>query len=440
MRLTVVGGGLAGCEAAWQAAERGVGVVLREMRPARRTPAHRTDRLAELVCSNSFRSDEPTSAVGCLKRELRALGSLVMRCADAARIPGGTSLALDRERFAAAVTEAIAAHPRIEVVRGEVADVPPPPAVVATGPLTSDALAEALAARLGARRLFFHDAIAPIVEGGSLDRSVVFAASRHGAGDSAEGDYLNAPLSGDEYAAFIDALLAAEVHDGIAEDRRFFEGCLPVEEMARRGRETLRHGPMKPVGLADPRPGRDGRPPHAVVQFRREDLHGDLWNMVGFQTQMTIPAQERVLRLIPGMGRAVFVRHGSVHRNTYVDSPEVLTPCLEVRAAPGLFVAGQICGVEGYVESTAAGLAAGIFAAERLVSGRGEAPRPFPETTVIGGLLRYVSRPHPGGFQPMKAQWGLVPPAVPAGRRPGRREVRAATADRALRDLEAFRL
>lgn len=407
------------------------------MRPVGETPAHRTGLLAELVCSNSLRSDAPSAAVGCLKAEMRALGSLVLRCAEAARVPGGAGLAVDRVAFAEAVTRAVEAHPRIRVAREETRDLPEAPAVVATGPLTSPAMADALSARLGARALHFHDAVAPIVEGASLDRSRLFSASRWGTGDREEGDFLNAPLSREAYEALVAALLAADRHEGIAEDRVFFEGCLPIEEMARRGPETLRHGPWKPIGLVDPA---TGRRPHAVVQLRREDLHGDFWNLVGFQTQLRLAEQERIFRTIPGLERADFSRHGSVHRNTYLDSPALLTPCLEIRPEihpGGLFIAGQLAGVEGYVESAAAGLAAGIFAAARA---RGGAPRPLPEGTILGGLLAYVSRPHPEGFQPMKAQWGLVPPAPPpAGRRPPKRTLREAATARAVALIEAWR-
>ncbi|NDY43539.1 methylenetetrahydrofolate--tRNA-(uracil(54)-C(5))-methyltransferase (FADH(2)-oxidizing) TrmFO, partial [Dissulfurirhabdus thermomarina] len=362
--LTVIGGGLAGSEAAWQAAEAGCRVRLVEMKPRRFSPAHKSPFLGELVCSNSLRSDAPDSAVGLLKEELRRAGSLVMAAADRTRVPAGKALAVDRNRFAAEITAALEAHPRVEIVRDEATALPDTGwVIVATGPLTSDALAAELRARIGTGYLHFYDAIAPIVLGESLDRTVVFAASRYQEGG---GDYLNCPMDEAAYRRFVEALLAAEkVPLRDFERAAYFEGCLPIEVMAERGPETLRFGPMKPVGLVDPR---TGRTPHAVVQLRREDLEGTLWNMVGFQTKLKWHEQERVFRMIPGLERAEFVRLGSIHRNTFVCAPRVLTPALRLRADPRIFLAGQLSGVEGYVESTAMGLLAGRNAA-RLARG-----------------------------------------------------------------------
>jgi len=401
--LIVVGGGLAGCEAAWQAACRGVRVALYEMRPARTTPAHRTDGLAELVCSNSFRGDRLTNAVGLLKEEMRRLGSLVLRAADETAVPAGRALAVDREAFSRRITEAVDAHPRIEVRREAVTRIPAArPVILATGPLTSAELTAELQALLGEEHLYFYDAIAPTVHADSIDYEVAFRASRW---EEGEGDYLNLPLSRDEYDAFVDALLAADtvpLHP--FEAALYFEGCLPVEEMARRGRETLAHGPMKPVGLVDPR---TGRRPHAVVQLRQEDKRGVLWNLVGFQTKLRVGEQRRVLRTLPGLGEAVFARFGSVHRNTYVNAPRALGPTLEVRGQPGLYLAGQMAGVEGYVESAALGFLAGIHAAAAL---RGASPVLPDPRTAHGALLRYLVDSAPRHFQPTNATYGLLPP------------------------------
>ncbi|MBU6366022.1 MAG: methylenetetrahydrofolate--tRNA-(uracil(54)-C(5))-methyltransferase (FADH(2)-oxidizing) TrmFO [Gemmatimonadetes bacterium] len=404
--VRVVGGGLAGCEAAWQVAQRGHAVALHEMRPERGTPAHRTDRLAELVCSNTFKSTEVVNAHGLLKAEMRRLGSLVLQAADEARVPGGTALTVDRDLFAEGVQRRILAHPRITVARGEVAALPEV-GIVATGPLTSQALAAALQARLGVEALAFYDAIAPVVAAESVDLAVAFRASRWGKetmeGAAAEGAYLNCPMGRDEYEAFIDALVAADqftAHDFDAVP--YFEGCMPVEEMARRGRDTLRFGPMKPVGLRDPR---TGRAPWAVVQLRQEDRAGRMWNLVGFQTRLRIPEQQRVFRLIPGLAGAEFLRFGSIHRNSYVNAPATLSPALTVREAPALFVAGQLTGVEGYTESSATGLMAGINCV-RVLEGR-DAVVP-PPTTMLGALYRYLREADPAHFQPMNANFGLL--------------------------------
>jgi methylenetetrahydrofolate--tRNA-(uracil-5-)-methyltransferase len=400
--VTVVGGGLAGSEAAWALAERGIQVTLREMRPGTRTAAHRTDRLAELVCSNTFKSVELTNAHGLLKAELRALGSVLLPCADLARVPGGAALAVDRELFSQAVQERVTNHPNITVVREEVAELPSP-GVVATGPLTSERLANAIAARLGSAALAFYDAIAPVVAADSLDHSRLYARSRYGKGDG--DDYLNAPMDAATYDAFIEALLAADqFHSHEFDQVPYFEGCLPVEEMARRGRETLRFGPMKPVGLADPRTGRE---PHAVVQLRREDRAGQMWNLVGFQTRLRIPEQQRVFRMIPGLESAEYLRFGSIHRNSYLNSPASLGPGLTARDEDGLFFAGQITGVEGYTESLGTGLMAGINLARRL---QGQPITVPPPTTMLGGLYRYLREADPKHFQPMNANFGLLDP------------------------------
>ena len=402
MNATVVGGGLAGSEAAWALAERGVRVTLYEMRPVVGTPAHHTDRLAELVCSNSFKSVDLTNAHGLLKAELRALGSLLLPCADLARVPGGSALAVDRELFSRAVHERVTTHPNVTVVREEVAELPSP-GVVATGPLTSPRLTEAIVARRGSAALAFYDAIAPVVSSDSLDHGRLYALSRYGKGEG--DDYLNAPMDAAAYERFIDALLEADQHQGHDFDAvPYFEGCLPVEEMARRGRETLRFGPMKPVGLPDPRTGRE---PHAVVQLRREDQAGQMWNLVGFQTRLRIPEQQRVFHLIPGLGQAEYLRFGSIHRNSYLNSPASLGPGLTARDDDRLFFAGQLTGVEGYTESLGTGLLAGINLARRLQAKPVAVP---PPTTMLGGLYRYLREADPKHFQPMNANFGLLEP------------------------------
>jgi len=409
VNATVVGGGLAGSEAAWALAERGVRVTLVEMRPVVMTPAHHTDRFGELVCSNSFKSVDLTNAHGLLKAELRALGSVLLPCADEARVPGGTALAVDREIFSRLVHERIAGHPLITVVREEATELPSP-GVVATGPLTSERLSAAVAARLGSSALAFYDAIAPVVADDSLDHARLYALSRYGKGDG--DDYLNAPLDATGYEAFIDALVAADQHHGHEFDEvPYFEGCLPVEEMARRGRETLRFGPMKPVGLPDPTSGRD---PHAVVQLRREDRAGQMWNLVGFQTRLRVPEQQRVFRMIPGLEQAEFLRYGSIHRNAYLNSPATLGPALTARDDDRLFFAGQLTGVEGYTESLGTGLLAGINLARRL---EGRSPAVPPPTTMLGALYRYLRDADPRHFQPMNANFGLLEPLDSGGQR-----------------------
>jgi methylenetetrahydrofolate--tRNA-(uracil-5-)-methyltransferase len=407
--VTVVGGGLAGCEAAWALAERGVPVVIREMRPLVRTPAHRTDRLAELVCSNSFKSSDLTNAHGLLKAELRRLGSLLLAAAEEAKVPAGAALAVDREVFSTLVHARVTSHPLITVERGEVIEVPSP-GIIATGPLTSERLARAIVARLSfpdlasaAPALAFYDAIAPIVSDDSLDHDRLYALSRYGKGEG--DDYLNCPLTRDEYEGFVAALSAADQFAGHDFDRiPYYEGCLPVEEMARRGKDTLRFGPMKPVGLCDPRTGRE---PWAVVQLRREDRAGQMWNLVGFQTRLRIPDQQRVLRMIPGLARAEFLRYGSIHRNSYLNSPAGLSPALSLRDDEFVLFAGQLTGVEGYTESLGTGLLAGVNLARRLEGRPATVP---PPTTMLGGLYRYLREADPRHFQPMNANFGLLEP------------------------------
>ena len=384
----VVGAGLAGSEAAWQLAQRGCRVVLHEMRPVRQTPAHQTDRFAELVCSNTFKSTETANAHGLLKAEMRLLGSMILEAADAARVPGGTALTVDRDVFSAGVTERVHSHPLIEIVREEVTAVPSP-GIIATGPLTSEALSESIRSRTGSDALSFYDAIAPIVAYESIDHDIVFRASRYGketmegAGD--EGAYLNCPMSREEYEAFLDALSTGDQYKTHDFDQvPYFEGCMPIEVMAQRGRETLRFGPMKPVGLDDPR---TGRRPWAVVQLRQEDRAGAMWNLVGFQTRLRIVEQQRVFRMIPGLANADFFRYGQIHRNAYLNAPSCLSPHLSLRDDPRTLFAGQLTGVEGYTESTASGILAGINLARML---HGEEPMVPPPTTMIGALYRYL--------------------------------------------------
>ena len=404
--INVVGGGLAGSEAAWQLAERGHKVVLHEMRPVRQTPAHHTDRFAELVCSNTFKSTETSNAHGLLKAEMRVLGSMILECADEARVQAGSALAVDRDVFSEAVTHRITSHPNIQIRRKEVTRVDGP-AVIATGPLTSDSLAEFMRERLGTNALAFYDAIAPIVSRDSIDESIAFTASRYDRetmeGADEGGAYLNCPMTREEYEAFIGALTTADQFHGHEFDEvPYFEGCMPVEVAAKRGAETLRFGPLKPVGLTDPR---TGRRPWAVVQLRREDRNGNMWNIVGFQTRLRIPEQQRVLRMIPGLADAEFLRYGSIHRNSYLNSPGALTPHLSARDDETLLFAGQITGVEGYTESSATGLIAGINLSRMLT---GQSPEIPPPVTMIGALYRYLREADPKHFQPMNANFGLL--------------------------------
>ncbi len=428
-RVTIVGGGLAGCEAAWQLARRGVGVDLHEMRPERPTPVHRTGDLAELVCSNSLRGNALDQAAGLLKEEMRRLGSLVVRVADAVRVPAGSALAVDRGLFARRMTEAVESLPQVRIHRREVLRIPEDPVtIVATGPLTADPLAADVAAFVGRTHLHFFDAVSPVVEADSIDLAKAFRASRYGKGGD---DYLNCPLDEAEYRAFHQALTTAEcasLHD--FEKELFFEGCLPVEVIASRGQDTLRFGPMKPVGLVDPR---TGSRPHAVVQLRQDDLAASHWSMVGFQTQLKWGDQKRVFRMIPGLEGAEFVRHGMIHRNTYVNAPLTLEPTFETRRRKGLFFAGQMSGVEGYVESAASGLLAGLAASFRA---RGEEPPVLPETTALGALGRYVARSDPAYYQPTNIAFGLLPELPHRVRDKAKK--RLAMAHRALESLERF--
>jgi methylenetetrahydrofolate--tRNA-(uracil-5-)-methyltransferase len=422
----VVGGGLAGSEAAWALAERGIAVTLHEMRPVKMTAAHQTDGLAELVCSNSFKSVEPTNAHGLLKAEMRRLGSVVLDAADQARVPGGAALAVDRVAFSHAVHDRLTSHPGITVVRGEVTELESP-GIVATGPLTSEALAAAIARRLDASALAFFDAIAPIVSADSLDLEGgrLFRASRYGKGSG--DDYWNAPLTEAQYDALVTALRSGEQYQPHHEFDRtpYFEGCLPVEEMAARGRDVLRFGPMKPVGL--------GTEAFAVVQLRQEDRAGQMWNLVGFQTRLKVPEQQRVFRMIPGLEHAEFLRFGSIHRNAYINSPRALTAHLSAKDDPLLLFAGQLTGVEGYTESAATGILAGINLA-RLI--RGDAPLVPPPTTMLGALYRYVHSADPEHFQPMNANFGLLEPLERAVK--DKQKKKEQLAERALRDIDVF--
>ena len=433
--IHIVGGGLAGSEAAFQLAERGHTVVLHEMRPLRGTAAHKTDRLGELVCSNTFKSTEVANAHGLLKAEMRALGSVVLWAADQARVPGGSALAVDRELFAAALDARVRAHANITVVCEEVNAIPDV-GIIATGPLTSDTLAEAIRTRLGVASLAFYDSIAPVVSYESLDQSLLFRASRWDKetmdGAAAEGGaYLNAPFDKEEYEAFIDALASGDQFTAREFDAvPYFEGCMPAEEMVKRGRETLRFGPMKPIGLRDPR---TGKRPWAVLQLRQEDRAGRMWNLVGFQTRLRIGEQQRVFRMIPGLADAEFLRYGSIHRNSYLNAPATLSPHLSLRDAPTTMFAGQLTGVEGYTESSATGLLAGINLSRML---RGEEPVIPPPTTMTGALYRYLREADPKHFQPMNANYGLVDDLPNPPR--DKMERKQAMADRALRDQAAW--
>jgi methylenetetrahydrofolate--tRNA-(uracil-5-)-methyltransferase len=424
-----VGGGLAGAEAAWQAAERGVEVVLFEMRPQKQTPAHKTDLLAELVCSNSLKSDDPTTAAGLLKAELRLLQSLIIRCADEARLAAGTALAVDRNRFAGLVTEALGSCAGVQIVREEVSELPPAGlAIFATGPLTSPSLEQSIALTAGRKNLFFYDAISPIVAGDSINREIVFEGLRY---EKGEGLYLNCPMTKDEYYSFCEELVKAEaVELRPFEKAAYFEACLPVEEIARRGSDSLAFGPLRPVGLVD---ARSGRQPYAVVQLRPENQEATLFSLVGFQTGLKWPEQRRVFRLIPGLERAEFERYGMVHRNTYINSPAVLDQFCRLKSRDNIIFAGQVTGVEGYVESCASGLLAGINAARLLADKEPVFP---PEMTMIGALHRYVTSSDPSSFQPMNAMFGLLPEIE--GSYKGKEERRRARVERALKALSEF--
>ena len=450
--IHIVGGGLAGCEAAWQAAAFGVPVTIHEMRPVRPTEVHKTDQLAELVCSNSFRGDKLDNAVGLLKEEMRRLDSLVMHAAEVARVPAGAALAVDRELFARTVTQAIHEHPLITLTREEITSIPTAtphsPVIIATGPLTSPTLSAEIVTLVGNEHLYFYDAISPIVLAETIDMSKVFRASRWSRDsprptaqsaqgqtcgvDDGAGDYLNCPMTRDEYGAFYAALVGAEsatVHD--FDKEKFFEGCLPIEVMAHRGEDTLRFGPMKPVGLKDPRTGRQ---PYAAVQLRQDNLAGDHYSLVGFQTQLKWGEQARVLRMIPGLEQAEFVRFGMVHRNTYINGPTVLHETWQTRANPSVFFAGQISGVEGYVESAASGLVAGRNAAALALGQELCVP---PRTTAIGALAFYVSHANPHDYQPTNITFGIMEPPAELIRDKQKRKL--AISERALADLEEFR-
>ena len=426
--ITIIGGGLAGCEAAWQAASRGCRVRLYEMKPRRFSPAHTSPGLAELVCSNSLKAEGPAASSGVLKDELRMLGSLVLKHADASRVPAGAALAVDRGQFSSGITQAIEQHPHITLVRDEITEIPAEGIVIiATGPLTSDGFAESLKNVLGGQFLFFHDAIAPIVAADSIDPDKTYRASRY---DKGEADYINCPLSQQEYYTFVRELLAA----GKVPLREFetltpFEGCMPVEVMAERGIETLAFGPMKPVGLLDPRTGRQ---PYGVVQLRQENREATLYNLVGFQTRLKWPEQKRVFGLIPGLEHAEFMRYGSMHRNTYMQSPQLLMPTLQLKSDPRIFFAGQITGVEGYVESIAMGLTAGMHAARYA---EGLELKPLPATTLTGALAAYITNLETKDFQPMNANFGILP-ALGVKARKGNRKL--LHGQRALRDLQQW--
>ena len=436
--IHILGGGLAGTEAAWQIARRGLPCSLYEMRPHRSTQAHQTDRLAELVCSNSLKSESESTAPWLLKEELRRLDSMALRAAAEARVPGGHALTVDRDLFAAAVTSAIESEPLIRLHREEVTAVPSDGIViVATGPLTSDALAADIARITGSDRLFFYDSISPIVEAESVDTSIAFWASRYGKSTDGTDDYLNCPLDREQYDRFLDALLTADsvpVHIE-ADNACYFEACLPIEEIARRGRDTLRFGPMKPMGLTDPR---TGRRPWAVVQLRQENVRAASFNLVGFQNHMRFPEQQRVLRMIPGLERAEFLRYGQIHRNTYLNGPRLLARDLSLRGLDRVFIAGQLSGVEGYVECIATGLLAGMALATRAL---GEPFSPPPRTTALGSLVHYVTHAEPGGYQPANISFDLLPPPdedLPRAVMRDKAKRRAWQCERALVELGAW--
>ena len=434
--IVIIGGGLAGAEAAWQVARRGARAVLYEKRPAKPTPAHRTGNLAELVCSNSLKSEQESTAPWLLKEELRRMDSLLIAAAGRARVPGGHALTVDRDRFAAEVTEAILGEPRIELRREEVREAPADGiAIVASGPLTSGALAESIARLTGSEGLYFYDSISPIVDAETVDAEIAFWASRYGKSTDGTADYLNCPLDRDQYERFVDAVIEAQPATAhIAEDATpYFEACLPIEELARRGRETLRYGPMKPMGLANPR---TGRRPYAVVQLRQETGRASSFNLVGFQNHMKFGDQARVLRLIPGLENAEFLRYGQIHRNTYINAPALVSETLQLRRRTEVFFAGQISGVEGYVEAIATGLMAGIHAAALAT---GEAPRPLPRATALGSLAHYISAADSANYQPANITFDLLPELDDATRERLRRDKKARHAEVCRRALEALR-
>lgn len=440
--IQIIGGGLAGSEAAWQAAERGHQVRLYEMRPVQQTGAHATADLAELVCSNSLGSQLPDRASGVLLSELESLGSLLVECARGAQVPAGGALAVDRVGFAERVTQRLQQHPGVNVIREEVRQILEGPTIVASGPLTSAALSAELNALTGEQHLYFYDALSPIVEADSIDTSIAFRDSRYGRGERTDGDYLNCPMSEAEYTAFVQELIRAErielreferaIEQGVrAGLDKYFEGCLPVEIIAERGEKSLAFGPLRPVGLRDPR---TGRRPHAVVQLRQDDLAGELYNLVGFQTNLRYPEQRRVFRMIPGLEQANFARYGQMHRNTFLNAPKLLRPTLQFRWRPDLFFAGQITGVEGYLGNIATGLLAGINVSLQVQGGE---PLALPGDTMLGALCHYVTHAEPKRFQPMKANFGILPP-LPNGGPRNRRQRAAAHAERARGSLRAF--
>ena len=423
--IHIIGAGLAGSEAAWQVARAGVGVVLHEMRPAKQTPAHKTSQMAELVCSNSLKSESENSAPWLLKEELRKLDSLAMRVAQQTRVPAGHALTVDRDLFAAGITKAIEDLPGVEIRREEVTALPENQSVIiATGPLTSDALAQEISRLTGSERLFFYDSISPIVDADSIDMSIAFRASRYGKSIDGTDDYVNCPFNKEEYDQFIAALQAAQTYESkIDENIPYFEACLPIEEICRRGPDTLRFGPMKPVGLTDPR---TGRWPYAAVQLRQENARANSYNLVGFQNHLKYAEQARILRMIPGMANAEFLRYGQIHRNTYINAPALLTPTLQLRTRPNVFFAGQISGVEGYTESIATGLLAGRHAVEFVT---GEPVRPFPRETALGSLCAYIAGADPADYQPANITFDLLPTLDEATRRRLRHDKKARHAE-----------
>ncbi|MGQ0793669.1 MAG: methylenetetrahydrofolate--tRNA-(uracil(54)-C(5))-methyltransferase (FADH(2)-oxidizing) TrmFO [Deltaproteobacteria bacterium] len=435
--ITVVGGGLAGVEAAHQITKFGLRARLIEMRPAIRTEAHGSANFAELVCSNSLKSDSTDNAAGVLKREMRHLGSIVLEAADATRVPAGKALAVDREKFSALLTRKTEQNPLVEVQRAEftkIPDLPDSPVVIATGPLTSKALSDEIARITGSSHLYFYDAISPIIDAETIDIDAAFRASRYEEGDEAGGDYLNCPMNREEYYQFIDALIGAEkIEARDFEKALYFESCLPIEVMAERGRDTLRFGPMKPVGIINPR---TGKMPFAVVQLRMENREGSMYNMVGFQTKLKYPEQRRIFGMIPGLQKAEFMRHGSIHRNTFINSPTLLLPTLELRGRRGIFFAGQITGVEGYTESAAMGIIAGINAARVLL---GREPITPPGDTALGSLIRYITDGSVKNFQPMNINFGLFPPPPQGARKSDRKKSIAERALASIDDFAAFR-
>jgi methylenetetrahydrofolate--tRNA-(uracil-5-)-methyltransferase len=442
--LKIIGGGLAGSEAAWQAAERGISVKLYEMRPGLTTGAHATADLAELVCSNSLGSNLPDRASGLLKEELRILGSLLIKCADRTALPAGSALAVDRVEFSKLVTRKINTHPRIEVIREEVRKIPRPPVIIASGPLTSDRLSQAISSMSGNEHLYFFDAIAPIVTLESVNMEIAFRGSRYDRGTQEEGDYINCPFDKEEYAAFVAALSEAErielkefdrlheVGNGVkAGAHQYFEGCLPIEVLARRGERALAFGPLRPVGLINPH---SRKRPFAVVQLRQDNLAGTLYNLVGFQTNIKFPEQRRIFRMIPGLAEGEFVRYGQMHRNTFINSPGLLEPTMQFMPRPGVFFAGQITGIEGYAGNIASGLLAGINAARRFA---GDEPLILPRTIMVGALCHYITHAAPADYQPMKANFGIVPPLL-VKQKMNKRQRAQAYSERALNDLQDY--